>query len=124
MIQYQPKPLKHRQQALTCSLRARERVRAIGRRQSCAQRTLEIVGDDVFVPVLGQHEIDAGALVVAGEQQVGILHDNRGTGRMSGKRMASTAAASRWFGRSIARLRKFEWTRVVQFLPRMVMVIN
>jgi hypothetical protein len=38
--------------------------------------------------------------------------------------MANTAAASRWFGRSIARLRKIEWTRVVQFLPRMVMVIN
>ncbi len=44
---------------------------------------LEIVLDDEFAPVMGQHEIDAGAFELAVEDQIGIGNDERALGHVA-----------------------------------------
>ena len=59
-------------------------VGAVGRRQCGALFALEVVMQDQFVVVLGKHQIDAGPLEVAVEQQIRVRDDNRVRGRMGG----------------------------------------
>jgi len=58
-------------------------VGAVGRRQRGALLASELIRHDQFMAVLGDDKIGAGALEVAGEQQVRVLDDDRVLWRMS-----------------------------------------
>ncbi len=50
---------------------------AVGRGECRALLALEVVVQDQLVVVLGKHQVDAGPLEIAVEQQLGVRHDNR-----------------------------------------------
>ena len=79
---------------------------AIGRRQRGALFADEIILDDVLAAVLRQDQIGAGALVVAGEQQIGV-GDRDGVG----------VAVMRKFMDANVRCRKRAGRRSIQNLP-------
>ncbi len=64
-------------------------VRAVGRGDRRALVAPEIIVNDEIVPIMGQHEVEAGALEIAVEDQVRVGNDERAirhvTVRLGGK---------------------------------------
>ena len=83
-------------------------MRAVRRGQRRALLALEIVVQHQLAVVLGEHEVDAGALEVAGEQQARVGDDDR-VGRRMRRNGVDMGRASRL--RAVA-----TWKRSVEFI--------